>query len=105
MGNKRVKFNPEVNRIEYSPTQYSDSDEEDVAINSDSDIEESDSEEYSGEIGSDPEDMETGKFLTRIKRERSQAQKERKYLVNTLKVKSRVGSIFFDKVHRVVAAI
>ena len=103
MGSKRVKFNPEV--TEYSPTQFSESEGDEPLMNSESELELDSDEDGSEEIGSDPEDMESGKFLTRIKRERIQAQKERKYLVNTLKVKSRVGSIFFDKVQRVVAAI
>jgi len=37
--------------------------------------------------------------------ERNKARHERKYMINVLKSKSRIGSIFFDKVKRVVAAI
>jgi len=57
------------------------------------------------DIGSDPEDMDTGEFFKRIKRETMRASKERKFLVSKLKTKSRVGSIFFDEPKRVVAAI
>ena len=107
IGNKRVKFNPEVNRIEYTPDS-SDADEEEPEDKEKDSNNSSVSEEDDGdseEIGSDPEDFVSGKFFNRIRRETKQAESERKYLINELKVKSRVGSIFFDKVMRVVAAI
>lgn len=55
--------------------------------------------------GSDDEDMSKGHFFDYIERERKRHEAERKYIVYKLKSKSRVGSIFFDKVKRVVAAI
>lgn len=65
-----------------------------------------DSQEFSEEIcGSDNEDMEAGLFFKYIERERERQEAERKYIVYKLKSKTRVGSIFFDKVKRVIAAI
>lgn len=65
-----------------------------------------DSMEFSEEIcGSDNEDMEKGLFFDYIDRERKRQEAERKYIVYTLRSKQRVGSIFFDKVKRVIAAI
>ena len=49
--------------------------------------------------------MQSGVFFKQIERDRKRAEHERKYLIETLKVKSRVGSIFIDKIKRVVAAI
>lgn len=57
------------------------------------------------ECGSDDEDMQSGLFFKQIERDRKRAEHERKYLIETLKVKSRVGSIFIDKIKRIVAAI
>ena len=65
-----------------------------------------DSEEFSEEIcGSDDEDMEKGLFFDYIERERKRQEAERKYIVYKLKSKQRVGSIFIDKVKRVIAAV
>ena len=63
----------------------------------------SDGEEEQG--GSSDEDIVTGTFFNKIEKERNRARHERRYLMTVLKSKSRVGSIFFDKVKRVVAAI
>ena len=49
--------------------------------------------------------MESGKFLEYIKRETEKADKERRFLIKELKAKERRGSIFFDKINRVVAAV
>lgn len=65
-----------------------------------------DSAEFSEEIcGSDNEDMEKGLFFDYIERERKRQEAERKYIVYKLRSKQRVGSIFIDKVKRVIAAI
>ena len=65
-----------------------------------------DSEENEQEdCGSDPEDMESGSFFNYIQQETQRAQDERRFIVYKLKSKTRVGSIFFDKVKRVIAAI
>ena len=49
--------------------------------------------------------MEKGLFFDYIESERKRQEAERKYIVYKLRSKQRVGSIFFDKVKRVVAAI
>lgn len=68
--------------------------------------EDSDEEISSAEpCGSDPEDMESGAFFDYIQKQTKIAERERKYVLKKLKAKSRVGSIFFDKVQRVVAAV
>jgi hypothetical protein len=67
--------------------------------------EDSESEIGSEECGSSDEDFENGMIFKKLEKERTMAHHERKYLVETLKAKSRVGSIFFDKVKRVVAAV
>mmetsp|Transcript_27721 Transcript_27721/g.37024 ORF Transcript_27721/g.37024 Transcript_27721/m.37024 type:complete len:146 (+) Transcript_27721:296-733(+) len=65
-----------------------------------------DSEDFSEELcGSDDEDMEKGLFFDYIERERKRQEAERRYIVYKLKSKQRVGSIFIDKVRRVIAAI
>lgn len=56
-------------------------------------------------VGSDEEDMNNGTFLEMIKMETEKATKERNYLMKELKVKERRGSIFIDRVKKVVAAI
>src|SRR5688572_1870246 len=58
-----------------------------------------------GEVGSDDEDLESGKFLEHIKVETEKAMKERRYLLKELKAKERRGSIFIDKVGKIVATI
>jgi hypothetical protein len=69
-------------------------------------VENEDDEEQSiGEIGSDEEDYESGVFLKYIKRETEQAVKERRFLMRELKAKERRGSIFIDKLNKVVAAV
>ena len=57
------------------------------------------------ECGSSDDDMESGVFFRQIERDRNRANHERRYLMEKLKAKSRVGSIFIDKIKRVVAAI
>ena len=49
--------------------------------------------------------MEKGLFFDYIERERKRHEAERKYIVYKLRSKQRVGSIFIDKVKRVLAAI
>lgn len=68
-------------------------------------MENEDDEDSLDDVGSDEEDLESGKFLEYIKRETEKAEKERRYLIKELKTKERRGSIFFDKVERVVGAI
>ena len=75
-------------------------------------LKESDAEESSDrnfddneECGSSDDDMESGSFFRQIERDKSRANHERKYLIDKLRSKSRVGSIFIDKIKRVVAAI
>ena len=72
---------------------------------SDSDID-SDEEISSAELcGSDPEDMESGAFFDYIAKVQKIAERERNFVMKKLKSKTRVGSIFFDKVCRVIAAV
>jgi hypothetical protein len=56
-------------------------------------------------VSSDEEDYESGVFLEYVKQETEKAMKERSFLMNELKTKERRGSIFIDKVKKVVAAI
>lgn len=51
-----------------------------------------------GEVGSDEEDLESGRFLENIKKETEKAIKEKRYLIKELRAKERRGSIFFDKI-------
>lgn len=73
----------------------------------DSDAEESSDQNFvdNEECGSSDDDMESGSFFRQIERDKSRANHERKYLIDKLRSKSRVGSIFIDKIKRVVAAI
>ena len=73
----------------------------------DSDAEESSDQNFDDneECGSSDDDMESGSFFRQIERDKSRANHERKYLIDKLRSKSRVGSIFIDKIKRVVAAI
>ena len=108
MGQKRVKFNQKQDRVYEFEVVSSDDDEclKKPEEPSDDDSVSLDSDEYSEEIcGSDDEDMEKGLFFEYIERERKRQEKERKYIVYKLKSKQRVGSIFIDKVRRVIAAI
>ena len=107
MGKKRVKFNQKHDKIHEFEVQ---SEEEDPEEEQEKEQEEEslsmDSAEFSEEIcGSDNEDMEKGLFFDYIESQRKRQEAERKYIVYKLKSKSRVGSIFFDKVKRVIAAI
>jgi hypothetical protein len=70
-----------------------------------SELSDSDLDLGNEECGSSDGDMESGIFFTQIERDKTRANHERKYLVEKLKAKSRVGSIFIDKIKRVVAAI
>lgn len=81
------------------------SEDEDLAGKEDSDLNESDLDLDNDECGSSDDDMESGSFFRQIERDRTRANHERKYLIEKLKSKSRVGSIFIDKIKRVVAAI
>ncbi len=56
-------------------------------------------------MNSDQEDYESGLFLEYINSETEKAMKERNFLMKELKVKERRGSIFLDKVKKVVAAV
>lgn len=56
-------------------------------------------------MSSEEEQLESGEFLEMIKQETDKAIKERHYLMKELKAKERRGSIFIDKVKRVVAAV
>ena len=49
--------------------------------------------------------MESGLFFDYIEKERKRQEAERKYIIYKLRSKQRVGSIFIDKVKRVIAAI
>jgi hypothetical protein len=62
-------------------------------------------EESLGDVGSDEEDLQCGKFLEYIKLETEKASKERRYIMKELRGKERRGSIFIDKIERVVAAV
>lgn len=57
------------------------------------------------DCGSSEEDYENGNLFKKLKRDCNQAKHERQYLMETLKAKSRVGSIFYDQVRRVIAAV
>ena len=57
------------------------------------------------ECNSDPEEMENGNFFDLIQKATERAEDERHFVMNKLKSKQRVGSIFFDKVKTVLAAI
>lgn len=56
-------------------------------------------------MSSDEENLESGAFLEMVKQETEKAFKERHFLMKELKAKERRGSIFIDKVKRVVAAV
>ena len=49
--------------------------------------------------------MDSGAFFDYIQKQTQIAERERKFVLKKLKAKSRVGSIFFDKVLRVIAAV
>lgn len=109
MGQKRVKFNKKNDKVHEFEVE---SEEEDPEANlkkdqaSDEGSYSINEEDISEEIcGSDNEDMEKGLFFDYIERERKRHEAERKYIVYKLRSKQRVGSIFIDKVKRVIAAI
>jgi hypothetical protein len=56
-------------------------------------------------VSSDEENLESGAFLELIQQETEKALKERRFLIEELKTKERRGSIFIDKVKRVIAAV
>jgi len=64
-------------------------------------LEECSSDGEEDQDGSSNEDIETGKFLNKIEKERSRARHKSRYLMSVLKSNSRIGSIFFDKAKRV----
>lgn len=110
IGKKRVKFNSQVDQYLYDapPTPEESSQHSNKESNtSQSDEDSSSNEEISSadECGSDPEDMESGAFFDYIQNQTQIAERERKFVMKKLKAKTRVGSIFFDKVHRVIAAV
>lgn len=96
-------------RAEYEKGSQEDpSDNEDESENeNDSSSESSDqgSNEEMANINSDPEEMNSGRFFEHISYETKRAEKERKLLLTHMKSKHIAGSIFFDQVKRVVAAI
>jgi len=57
------------------------------------------------DVSSDEENLESGAFLEMVKQETDKAMKERHFLMKDLRAKERRGSIFIDKVKRVVAAV
>lgn len=57
------------------------------------------------DVSSDEENLESGTFLDMIKQETDKAMKERHFLMKELRAKERRGSIFIDKIKRVVAAV
>jgi len=85
----------------YSPRKDDASDDSEVPLPGGG----TDSESGGEDCGSSDEDFESGAIFKKLEKERQRASHERKYLVETLKSKSRVGSIFFDTVKRVVAAV
>lgn len=56
-------------------------------------------------MNSDEEALESGAFLELIKQETENAIKERHFLMKELKAKERRGSIFIDRIKRIVAAV
>jgi hypothetical protein len=62
-------------------------------------------EDWGEDVSSDEEELENGSFLEMIKNQTEKAIKERHYLMKELRAKERRGSIFIDKVKRVVAAV
>ena len=57
------------------------------------------------DVSSDEENLESGAFLELIQQETEKATKEREFLMKELRTRERRGSIFIDKVKRVVAAV
>jgi len=111
LAQKRVKFDRQQDRV-YEFEVVSSEDDEELKQEKADDDEEDDSSasqasaDFSEDLcGSDDEDMEKGLFFDYIERERKRQDAERRYIVHKLKSKQRVGSIFIDKVKRVVAAI
>lgn len=105
---KRVKFSPIAEQVEYEIVSPLSSPEHINRVDNsddDSSVPVTSEDEFDQSVGSDPEDMESGEFFNYIQREQTRAEKEREYLMHTLKTKSRVGSIFFDKLKRVLAVI
>lgn len=56
-------------------------------------------------INSDEDEYQSGNFLEYIKNETLKAHKEREFYLSVLKTKEPRGSIFIDKVKKVVTAI
>ena len=101
----KVQFREEVDYHEFVPDTPEEQSEEEARENSSSDIDSDSIVSDEIQCGSDPEDMESGAFFDYIQKETDRAEDERRYVIHKLKSKTRVGSIFFDKVKRVVAAI
>ena len=56
-------------------------------------------------MSSDEENLESGAFLELIQQETEKATREREFLIKELRTRERRGSIFIDKVKKVVAAV
>ncbi|CDW89149.1 UNKNOWN [Stylonychia lemnae] len=102
---KRVQFNQIVTQAEFEKEQS----EENNSQNNNQSQEEQDNDsdnEYNFEgISSDEEEQESGNFLKYMEYENEKAMKERHYLMKELKCKERRGSIFIDKVKKVVTVM
>ena len=110
MGSKRVQFNTVPNTFEYEVQTPEDSSS--VSSNEErrrrfESLDSQDSRDASDDIecASDPEEMENGNFFDHIQKATERAEDERHFIIHKLKSRTRVGSIFFDKVKRVVAAV
>ncbi|CDW88268.1 UNKNOWN [Stylonychia lemnae] len=120
----RVTFNNIVQQQIFEKVQYSDEDEKQLQSKFQQDFEDSDncspskqgyseSDEKINEedlsiydsIDSDQEQFDNGNFLKFIKHQTLKANQERDFLMNQLKTKERRGSIFIDKVKKVITTI
>lgn len=105
---KKVHFNKEVDQYLFqAPIEAHESESGSASDSSDKSESNSDNSDISSahSCGSDPEDMDSGEFFDYIQKQTQIAERERKFVMKKLKAKSRVGSIFFDKVDRVIAAV
>lgn len=87
-------------QVEYTPLTPESSEEE-----KDSSDESLSEDLGQDESGSSDDDMQSGCFFRQIEKDQKRAEYERTYMMTKLKARSRVGSIFYDKIKRVVAAI
>ena len=86
-------------------SEEEDDDNSDINILSQDSMDNDDEDFDIEDVGSDQEDFDSGQFLRLIKSETCKALKERQFLIKELKAKERRGSIFIDKVNRVVGAV